>query len=288
MSVTNSQPVPPTAATSQPSVAENSIESFAALPDGDLNTPEGAKLWYSDITDESALEWIKNKKLGNANDLAKTALGLAKKLGGERAGKLVAIPDENSPEEEVSAFRERLGVPKVADEYNFGVAEDASPMDIEFSSAMRSVFHEAGVPKSAAEKIAQTFNEYNNKLQEQFLEQAKENRQTVIDQWRKSQGINREVSEKTVEYGLQDLMPNMTQLERESVRDTLIDQFGARALDIFQKVGSMSEDRKLVVTHGTATTKQALLARKQQLMADGFDKHVQEIVELNKKILSAR
>jgi hypothetical protein len=58
--------------------------------------------------------------------------------------------------EEISAFRQRLGVPAEAKDYDFTSIKDAAgqPLAAPLADALRAASHEAGVPKDAAAKVA--------------------------------------------------------------------------------------------------------------------------------------
>lgn len=83
---------------------------------------------------------------------------LFKKLDGAEKliGKKTAIPDANAPEAEWDSFFSRLR-PESPEAYEFKGKDGKEAGDPEFLKSVKSIFHEAGVPKSQASKVYAKF-----------------------------------------------------------------------------------------------------------------------------------
>lgn len=83
---------------------------------------------------------------------------LFKKLDGAEKliGKKTAIPEANAPEAEWDSFFARLR-PESPDAYEFKGKDGKEAGDPEFLKSVKSIFHEAGVPKSQATKVFSKF-----------------------------------------------------------------------------------------------------------------------------------
>jgi len=87
---------------------------------------------------------------------------LFKKLDGAETllGRKIGIPAADAPETEVERFYSSLR-PQKPEEYEFSAPKDgAAATDEEFRKAARTMFHEAGLSKTQAKKLADRFDSY--------------------------------------------------------------------------------------------------------------------------------
>jgi hypothetical protein len=80
-----------------------------------------------------------------------------KLIGAERAGRTLVKPKDDKDVEGIKAFRSGLGVPEKPEDYGLPVPEGGDP---NFAKTASAWFHENGVPKDAAQKIAGKWNEH--------------------------------------------------------------------------------------------------------------------------------
>lgn len=106
---------------------------------------------FADLDDKDTREWLTKRGLKDAKAVAKLAHEQAKMLGNA-----IRLPSKDATPEEVSAFREKLGVPKTADEYEFTVPKDLPadmPYDGERASAFKAFAHGQGLSKAQAQAM---------------------------------------------------------------------------------------------------------------------------------------
>jgi len=97
--------------------------------------------------------WAKEVK--NVDDLWDKMNGAQKLIGKDK----VVIPGENATEEMMAEFREKMGVPKSPDEYEFASIEDLQDIDrnLDLDKGMKQIFHKHNVPKQAGEAIVKEY-----------------------------------------------------------------------------------------------------------------------------------
>lgn len=106
---------------------------------------------FADLDDKDTREWLTKREIKDAKSVAKLAHEQAKMLGNA-----IRIPGKDATPEEVQAYREKLGVPKTADEYEFTVPKDLPaelPYDGERASAFKAFAHEQGLSKAQAQAM---------------------------------------------------------------------------------------------------------------------------------------
>lgn len=120
-------------------------------------TPPSSNDWISGLN-EDLRGYVQNKGFKDPGAVVDSYRNL-EKLRGVPQERLLTLPDkEDAPE--WNAIYERLGKPKVADEYSFELPEAAkSP---EFEKWAKETFHANGLSKKAAENIMKQYGEYFN------------------------------------------------------------------------------------------------------------------------------
>lgn len=112
--------------------------------------------WYP----PEAKEYVANKGWKGPADTLTAYQSLEKLMTADKAGRTVVLPKDDTDAEGIKAFRTKLGVPDAPDAYELPFPEGE---DGEFAKTAASWFHEAGVPKAAAQKIAQAWNDFIGK-----------------------------------------------------------------------------------------------------------------------------
>ena len=142
------------------------IEATPAIVQGDKGAPSPAPAVagadpFAELDTETR-EWLGKRELKDAKSVAKQAREQDKHIG-ELNTKLkdaIRVPGKDATEEERAAFREKLGVPKTADEYGFEAPKalpDDLPYDGERDKRYASKAHELGIPKDAAAQLREWF-----------------------------------------------------------------------------------------------------------------------------------
>jgi hypothetical protein len=136
-------------------------------------TPAPSAAWYGSDANKAVVE---AKQFKGVDDVFTWATNAEKLIGAERAGRTVVLPKDDKDAEGIKAFRAKLGVPESADKYELPVPEG---QDGGFAKLASNWFHEAGVPKSAAQVIAKQWNDHiANYLKEaEATEQAESGKQ---------------------------------------------------------------------------------------------------------------
>lgn len=100
----------------------------------------------------------KLEKFASAADLAKSYVELQSSMG-----KRVVVPDENATEEQIAAYREKIGLPKTVDEYKLAIPEDLPEGLVDPAIAgeelkkYAAMAHEAGIPPAHMQKLVNQF-----------------------------------------------------------------------------------------------------------------------------------
>lgn len=125
-----------------PKAADKPAAGSAVVPGADP---------FADLDDQDTREWLTKRELKDANSVAKLAREQSKLLGNA-----IRIPGKDATPEEVQAYREKLGVPKTVDEYEFSVPKDLPadlPYDAERATGFKAVSHELGLTKAQAQGV---------------------------------------------------------------------------------------------------------------------------------------
>lgn len=117
--------------------------------------------------DDDAKGYIGNKGFKAPKDVLDSYRGLEKLLGAPK-DRLLTLPermydDQGKLNAEGRALRERLGAPKDAKEYDLKAPKES--LDPQMMEHFRGVFHELGIPKTDAEMLTSSWNQYVEKMQ---------------------------------------------------------------------------------------------------------------------------
>jgi hypothetical protein len=119
---------------------------------GGEGTP--APAWFGNEANKALVE---SKGFKGVDDVFTWGQNAEKLIGADRAGRTIVLPKDDKDAEGIKAFRTKLGVPEKADDYGLPVPEGGDPA---FAKTASAWFHESGVPKDAALKIATKWNEH--------------------------------------------------------------------------------------------------------------------------------
>lgn len=134
--------------------AANSAPPPAAAPAAPAAAPEPAanQTWYPD----TAKDYVANKGWKAPADVITSYQGMETLMGADRAGRTIVLPKDANDVEGQKAFRAKLGVPDSADKYELPAPSGQGGPDLIKEAS--SWFHEAGIPKAAAQAITQKWN----------------------------------------------------------------------------------------------------------------------------------
>lgn len=107
--------------------------------------------WYPD----TAKDYVANKGWKTPHDVLGGYQALETLFGADKAGRTIVMPKDDKDVEGLKAFRTKLGVPESADKYELPLPAGQGD---ELSKAAASWFHEAGIPKTAAQAITTKWN----------------------------------------------------------------------------------------------------------------------------------
>lgn len=119
-----------------------------------------APAWHAGVDADTVGFWQnKGFKLDDPKDLASTLTKSYRELErhiGAPPDQIIRLPKKDAPEADIRAFRERLGMPKEAKDYDFTAVKDAdgNPIAQPLADSLRAAAHRAGLPKEAAAEIA--------------------------------------------------------------------------------------------------------------------------------------
>lgn len=100
-------------------------------------------------------DFVANKGWKSPADVITSAINLEKLIGADKAGRTVILPKDEKDADGIKAFRAKLGVPEKPEDYKLPFPEGD---DGAFAKTASQWFHEAGVPREAAAKIATAWN----------------------------------------------------------------------------------------------------------------------------------
>lgn len=158
-----------------------SAAAQAAVP----NPAPTSDAWYSKIEDPNVRTWAEAKSYADPIKAAEAHYNLEKLLGFEKAGRTLVMPGENATPEEIKAFQTKLGVPETPDKYDIPVPEG---FDDSFANEAKGWFHEAGVPATAAAKLAEKWNGYVQAMNQQADQQFSVQSENEFTAWKAEQG----------------------------------------------------------------------------------------------------
>jgi hypothetical protein len=197
----------------------------------------------------------------------------AEKFIGAPPDQLIRLPKADAKPEEISAFRQRLGVPTEAKDYDFSTIKDAAgqPLAAPLADALRAASHEAGVPKDAAAKVAAAVVKHLDSVRttETALAAGKlaEEKTKLEQNWGGKDSSTYQFNHLQAMEGARRLG-----ITPEAVK-ALEGQVGyASVMDAMRKVGAARSEDIFVTPpgpgQGTPTTREGAMARKQELLAD--------------------
>lgn len=240
--------------------------SEVATPPAQAAAPAApaAPAWLTGA-DPETLGYVQNKGWQSPTDVLSGYQNLEKLVGADRAGRTFTIPKDEADAEGWGQVWAKLGRPESPDGYGIPVPEGQSP---DFAKQAASWFHEAGVPKGQALKLAEKWNGYvSEQMQaQQAAEQAaleKEHAQLKQD-WGTGPAadMQREIARRAaVKLGLDE--EAITALEKVSGF--------SKTMKALAKMGELLGEHKaegLDVGTSFGMTPEAARSRKSQLMAD--------------------
>jgi hypothetical protein len=150
---------------------------------GDAAGGEGGDDWRAAIADEKLRDHA--GRFASVQDLVKAHQDLRKQLSGA-----IVPPGKDATDEQVKAYREKMGIPETPDAYEFDLPEGAEQTEADkaFEGEMRKALHEAGVPASAAKAVGTAFMGYIQQQQEAQTAQDTEYQQQAEAALRKTWG----------------------------------------------------------------------------------------------------
>lgn len=121
-------------------------------------TDPGATPWYPD----TAKDYVANKGWKAPADAIGAYQSLETLFGADKAGRTLIMPKDDKDADGMKAFRTKLGVPESADKYELPVP--AGQEGDNLTKAAAAWFHEAGIPKTAAQAITSKWNAHIEKM----------------------------------------------------------------------------------------------------------------------------
>lgn len=219
----------------------------------------------ADMNDAEVIGTVQAKQWQGPADVVKGYANLERLLGADRAGRTITIPKDEADADGWKSVWAKLGAPETPEGYELPVPQGQSDV---FAKQAAAWFHEAGVPKGQAAKLAGKWNEYVA-AQMQAEQQAEQEalaaeHQALAKEWGQGPAAEqqREIARRAaVKLGLD-----------EQAVGALEKTVGfSKVMKAFAKIGELMGEHKAVgLDAGGAfsLTPAAAMARKQQLMAD--------------------
>lgn len=246
-------------------VADSAAASAAAAA--------AAKPWYDGVDAETIGHWDnKGWKKESAKEIAIAATKQAReaeKHFGVSPDQLLKMPKADAKPDEIKAFRERLGMPKEAKEYDFSTIKgaDGNPIAAPLSDTLRASSYAAGLSKEAATAIATAVQKSldDGRTAESTINAGKlaEEKTKLAANWKNNYDFNHlKAMEGARRLGITP----------EAIK-ALEGQIGYSAvMEAMRKIGAgTSEDTFIergTMGQGIPTTREGAIARKTELMAD--------------------
>jgi|GEM_PF-1988207 len=120
-----------------------------------------ATSWRDSITDPDLRKQA--ERFGSQEDAIRAVVDMRKKLS-----TAIVLPGKDASEDDIAAYRKRIGVPESPDKYDMPVPEGYEPTeeDKAFRGAVSQKFHELGINAEQAKGISTWWNEFNAKAAE--------------------------------------------------------------------------------------------------------------------------
>lgn len=122
----------------------------------------GAFDWAQHGLDQDTLGYVTTKGFKAPGDVVGAYRNL-EKLHGVPADRILKMPGPDAKPEEIAAYRERLGMPKDAKDYQFAKFEafgDNKDAEAKFDSFLRTTFHKLGVAAPQAAEFTKEWSAY--------------------------------------------------------------------------------------------------------------------------------
>jgi hypothetical protein len=238
----------------------------------------GAKPWHDGVEAETLGFW-QNKgydvtsPLKVAAELTKQYRAAEKHIGAP-PDQIVRMPKADATPQEIAAFRQRLGAPVEAKDYDFSAVKDAAgqPIAAPIADALRASFHTHGITKDAAPAVALDVVKALDSVRttQSTLDAAKltEQRATLEKNWGGKDSTTYQFNHLQAMEGARRLgiTPEAvkaleSQIGYASVMDSMRKIGAARSEDIFVESGQSG-------AAGKVTTREGAMSRKQELFAD--------------------
>ncbi len=233
----------------------------------------GAKAWHDGVDAEILGHWQnKGWKVEDPKEIALAATKQAReaeKHFGVPPDQLLKMPKADARPEDIKAFRQRLGMPAEAKEYDFSTVKDAAgnPIAEPLADTLRVSAHNAGLSKEAAATMAAAVQKHidDAKTTDGTLNAAKlaEEKTKLAANWKNNYDFNHlKAMEGARRLGITP----------DAVK-ALEGQIGyAAVMEAMRKIGSATSEDTFIergaTGGGTPTTKEGAVARKAELMAD--------------------
>lgn len=181
----------------QESSTDQATEEQSAQTETDKGVQE-VKDWRSSISDPSLSKFIQN--FNTPEDLAKSALQFRQKLSNA-----ISIPGAGASEEEVKAYREKIGVPESMDGYEVSMPEalpeTLTKEELEpIIGKMKESLFQSGASKDVASAVIKS-----------TLDMVARSHEEAINNWKKN--VETSDAELRKEWG-EDYEPNKTYAQR--------------------------------------------------------------------------
>lgn len=193
--------------------------------------------WHAGLQPELA-QWSAGKGYDLTDPAKAASMALQghwnaeKMIGADRAGRTVVLPSDDNDVEGWKAVYNKLGRPEQPAQYELKVPEGADP---QFAEQASSWMHEAGIPKKAAQHIAEKWN--------QHMAQAGEAQ-------RQAEEAKLAEEHKSLEkdWGTGDAAAINREMARRAAQKLGLDE---GAIDALQKVSGYSKTMKALAQMGT-------------------------------------
>jgi hypothetical protein len=223
--------------------------------------------WHDGVADDVKGFWQnKGLPLDNAKEFGVKLTELyrqAEKFIGVPPDQVLKLPKADAPPEDIRAFRERLGAPKEAKEYDLSGIEDST-----IAEATRAALHARGVAKDDAAEVAKAVGAAlkSKATSESTVNAAKlaEAKEALVKNW----------TPEKYDYNLLQANEGARRLgiSPEAVK-ALESQIGyAAVMEAMRKIGANTREDTFVErgvgNTGEVTTREGAVARKAELMND--------------------
>jgi hypothetical protein len=231
-----------------------------------ITTTTTTPVWHEGKIDSETIGFFQNKGY-DITDPVKVITELTKqyraaeKFIGAPPDQMLRLPKADAKPEELAAFRQRLGAPKEASEYDFSPIKEASIAD-----ALRQTAHQTGLSKDAAAAVAKTLAAAleSKSTTDEVVHAARmaEEKAALTKNWGDKYNYNLlQANEGARRSGI---TPEAVKLMENQVGY-------AAVMEHFRKIGANTSEDTFIERGGGGpgvTTREGAMARKAELMAD--------------------